>query len=114
MSQTTTTVSTIDTIEQAVLTSLPGLIGMAFAGRLAPVSVKVQAGLVTADTDAAAALTKLQGELDTLEASDPLVQKSIAAGAQILTTLGLALPTEAEVFEHFKAAANDVLAGLKA
>nr|WP_321985307.1 hypothetical protein [uncultured Lichenicoccus sp.] len=114
MSTTTTAAPAMTAVEQTLLASLPGLIGMAFAGKLAPVNVTVQTGLVTAGTDAAAEVDELHSKLDTLEASNPLITASIAAFHQIASVLGLALPSEDAVFAGVKAAAGDVLNGLKA
>ncbi len=111
---TTTTAPAMTAVEQTMLASLPGIIGLAFAGKLAPVNLTVQTGLVTANTDAAAELADLQAKLDSFEASNPLMAASISAFHQIATVLGLKLPSEDEVFAGVKAAAGDVLNGLKA
>ena len=110
----TTTAPAMTAIEQTLLASLPGLIGMAFAGKLAPVSVQLQTGLVAANTDAAAELADLQAKLDSFEASNPLIAASISAFRQIARVLGLQLPDESAVFQGVKTAAADVLNGLKA
>ncbi len=110
----TTTATNISIIESGVLTSLPGLIGIAFAGRLAPVSVSIQKEIGTLDVSAAAELVKLQSDLDGLETGSPLVVSSIVAFHQIATVLGLALPTEDAIFQGVKAAAHEVLESLLA
>ena len=104
--------SNISIIESGVLTSLPGLIGIAFAGKLSPVSMSVQAGLVRADSAVAATLVRLQAEADALETGSPLIARSIVAFHQIATVLGLALPAEDAIFAGVKAAAHDVLGSL--
>ena len=114
MSTTATIAPAMTAVEQTLLASLPGIIGLVFAQKLAPVNVTIQSGLVTANTDAAAELADLQAKLDSFEASNPLIAASISAFKQIASVLGLALPTEAEIFAGVKAAAADVLSGLKA
>nr|WP_321983154.1 hypothetical protein [uncultured Lichenicoccus sp.] len=112
MSATTTT--DISIIESGVLTSLPGLIGIAFAGKLAPISVTIQNAIGTADGTVAAAITRLQAQLDTLETGSPLVVQSIVAFRKIATVLGLALPSEDTIFQGVKAAAHEVLESMLA
>ncbi|WP_428374982.1 hypothetical protein [Lichenicoccus sp.] len=104
----------ISIIESGVLTSLPGLIGIAFAGKLAPVSVTIQKEIGSVDVSVVAELVKLQVALDTIETGSPLVVSSIVAFHQIATVLGLALPTEDAIFQGVKAAAHDVLESLLA
>ncbi len=111
---TTTTAPALTAVEQTLLASLPGLIGMAFAGKLAPVNLTVQTGLITANTDAAAEVADLQAKLDGFEASNPLLAAAMSAFKQIASVLGLALPSEDAIFAGVKAAAGDVLNGLKA
>ena len=106
--------SNISIIESGVLTSLPGLIGIAFAGKLAPISVTIQTDLAKADVTVTAAIVRLQGDADALETKSPLIVGAIVAFRQIATVLGLALPSEDEIFTGVKAAAHDVLASLVA
>ena len=110
----TTTAPQMTAVEQALLASLPGLIGMAFAGKLAPVNLQIQTGLVGAGTDAAAEVDDLHAKLDSFEASNPLIAAAISAFHQIARVLGLELPSEDAIFAGVKQAAADVLAGLKA
>ena len=116
MSTTTTAPalpSTVTTIESTVFASLPGMIGLLAAGKLGPINATVQADLVSADSVAAEAIDKLHAELDTLEASNPLVVQAIACFKQIVNVLGLELPPEDQVVAAVKEAVHDVLAGLK-
>ena len=108
------TATNISIIESGVLTSLPGLIGIAFAGKLTPVSLAIQKSLVTADANVAAAITRLQATADALETGSPLIVGSVLAFHQIAIVLGLALPSEDAVFAGVKAAAHDVLESLVA
>ena len=119
MSATTTTTTaptaaSVSAIEGAVFSSLPGLIGLMFAGKLAPVSVKMDGAIVEADAETAAEIDKLKGQLDALETSNPLIAQSISAFHTIASVLGLQVPSEDQVVAGVKAAAHDVLSSLKA
>lgn len=106
--------STVSMIENTVLTTFPGLVAMAFANKAAGISSTVQSTIGTLDAESAAAVTKLQGELDTLETSSPLVEQVISALHSVAKTIGLALPAEDAVFAGVKLAMHDVLSALKA
>lgn len=116
MSSTTSAASSsasISTIEEAIFSTLPGLVGLVAMGKLGPVNVSVQHALVSADTQAASAIDHLHGQLDALEASNPLITQGLACLERIAAVTGVQLPSEDAAFNAVKAAVHDVLSGLK-
>ena len=111
---TTSSAAAVSTIEATTLAALPGLIGIAFAGKAAGLNVSIQAGLTSADTDVARAIDQLVAELNAADASHPLVSAVIGDARKIAEVVGLDLPTQAEMVDGAKKSACDLLNSLKA